>query len=211
MENGKRDKSLEAKRLVKDEYDMVPTRLKPVSAEANGMVFTTQIEPSSNKSMRREAQIPAKKKHMGTYDQSRVKSSIPGAQNKTHSSFKSRKTQEHAASYVEELKKVEVQRAVKLEQEQELTQEIMTRMRDNPNAELFQMHNEVNMLNRKIGPILKRVEEASERVKTMKGTRALSNQPGPVGMLSKMAGRLITFYADDLASLLFEDILSETV
>ena len=41
MENGKRDKSLEAKRLVKDEYDMVPTRLKPVSAEANGMVFTT--------------------------------------------------------------------------------------------------------------------------------------------------------------------------
>ena len=27
MENGKRDKSVEAKRLVKDEYDMVPTRL----------------------------------------------------------------------------------------------------------------------------------------------------------------------------------------
>jgi len=26
-----------------------------------------------------------------------------------------------------------------------------------------------------------------------------------------MAGRLITFYADDLASLLFEDILTETV
>ena len=48
-------------------------------------------------------------------------------------------------------------------------------MRDNPNSELFQMHNEVNMLNRKIDPILKRVEEASERVKTMKGTRALSN------------------------------------
>jgi hypothetical protein len=30
MENGKRDKSIEAKRLVKDEYDMVPTRLKTV-------------------------------------------------------------------------------------------------------------------------------------------------------------------------------------
>ena len=30
MENGKRDKSIEAKRLVKDEYDMVPTRLKAV-------------------------------------------------------------------------------------------------------------------------------------------------------------------------------------
>jgi len=30
-------------------------------------------------------------------------------------------------------------------------------------------------------------------------------------MLSKMAGRLITFYADDLSALLLEDILSETV
>ena len=30
-------------------------------------------------------------------------------------------------------------------------------------------------------------------------------------MLSKMGGRLITFYSDDLASLIFEDILSETV
>ena len=30
-------------------------------------------------------------------------------------------------------------------------------------------------------------------------------------MLSKMGGRLITFYADDLANLLFEDILTETV
>ena len=42
MENGKRDKSLEAKRLVKDsEYDMVPTRLKSVTASGNGMTFTT--------------------------------------------------------------------------------------------------------------------------------------------------------------------------
>ena len=73
------------------------------------------------------------------------------------------------------------------------------------------MHNEVNMLNRKIEPILKRVELASERVKSMKGPGALSNQSGGVGMLAKMGGRLITFYADDLAQLLFEDILTETV
>ena len=84
-------------------------------------------------------------------------------------------------------------------------------MRDNPNSELFKMHNEVALLNRKIEPILKRVELASDRVKSMKGQGSLSGQPGPVGMLSKMAGRLITFYADDLANLLFEDILSETV
>jgi len=84
-------------------------------------------------------------------------------------------------------------------------------MRDNPNAELFQMHNEVSLLNEKIKPILHRVELASERVKQTKLQGALSGQPGPVGMLSKMAGRLITFYADDLAGLLFEDILTETV
>ena len=35
---------MEAKRLVKDEYDMVPTRLQPVSAKANGMIFTTQMD-----------------------------------------------------------------------------------------------------------------------------------------------------------------------
>jgi hypothetical protein len=38
----------------------------------------------------------------------------------------------------------------------------------------------------------------------------LSDQPGPVGMLSKMGGRLIAFYADDLASMLLEDFLTET-
>ena len=106
---------------------------------------------------------------------------------------------------------METERAVKLESEQVMTQEILERMRDNPNSELFKMHNEVALLNRKIEPILKRVELASDRVKSMKGHGSLSGQPGPVGMLSKMAGRLITFYADDLASLLFEDILSETV
>lgn len=84
-------------------------------------------------------------------------------------------------------------------------------MRDNPNSELFQMHNEVAMLNRKIEPILKRVELASERVKQTRQHGSLSSQPGPVGMISKMAGRLITFYADDLAGLLLEDILTETV
>lgn len=67
------------------------------------------------------------------------------------------------------------------------------------------------MLNRKIEPILKRVELASERVKQTKNHGALSSQPGPVGMLSKMAGRLITFYSDDLSALILEDILSETV
>jgi len=39
----------------------------------------------------------------------------------------------------------------------------------------------------------------------------LSNHSGPVSMLSKMGGRLISYYADDLADLLLEDFLKETV
>lgn len=35
--------------------------------------------------------------------------------------------------------------------------------------------------------------------------------PGPLGMLSKMGGRYVSFYADDLAGLLLEDFLTETV
>ena len=212
MEKGTRDKSLEAKRLVKDEYDMVPTRLKPVSAHGDGVTFTTRMEP-------KEAKIlPKKKAAGGTFDPSRVKSSIPGASSSSATGgaklapYKQKKQQQNAANYIEELKKAETKRAVKIEQEAEVTQQILERMRDNPNSELFQMHNEVSMLNKKIEPILKRVELASERVKqTNQAHSSLSSQPGPVGMLSKMAGRLITFYADDLAGLLFEDLLTETV
>ena len=84
MENGRRDKSLEAKRLVKDqEDDMVPTRLKPVSATANGITFGTQME---RKQQPKEARLPSKK-NLGTFDPSRVKSSIPGASSNSSRSF----------------------------------------------------------------------------------------------------------------------------
>lgn len=83
-------------------------------------------------------------------------------------------------------------------------------MRDNPNSELFEMHNEVSMLNRKIQPILRRVEEASALVKNASNHKSLSSQKGPVSLLSKMGGRLIAFYADDLSELLLEDFLTET-
>ena len=47
-------------------------------------------------------------------------------------------------------------------------------------------------------------------VKSAGHHQTLSSQPGAVGMLSRMGGRLISFYADDLADLLLEDFLSET-
>ena len=81
------------------------------------MTFNTRMEPKT-------AQIPAKSKKtagLSTYDPSRVKSSIPGAKSAAIAPHKARKNQQSAASYVEELKKAEVKRAVKMEQEQEAT------------------------------------------------------------------------------------------
>lgn len=72
------------------------------------------------------------------------------------------------------------------------------------------MSTEVELLSRKIDPILKRVEMAQDRINNLPRSK-LSDQPGPMGMLSKMGGRLVAFYADDLASMILEDYLTETV
>ncbi len=57
------------------------------------------------------------------------------------------------------------------------------------------------MLNRKVEPLLKRVEEAAKNVKIANDNNGPLKK-GPLGMLSKMGGRLISFYADDLAEML---------
>ena len=96
-----------------------------------------------------------------------------------------------------------------MDKEQQITADVLQNMRDNPNSHLNEIHNEVSMLNKKIEPILERDEVAAQRVKSTTGSR-LSGQAGPVGMLSKMGGRLIAFYADDLAESLLDDFLEET-
>lgn len=74
------------------------------------------------------------------------------------------------------------------------------------------MATEVDLLARKIDPILRRVEQAQSTIHQAKGLNPrLSQAPGALGMLSKMGGRLIAFYADDLATMLFEDFLTETI
>jgi hypothetical protein len=62
------------------------------------------------------------------------------------------------------------------------------------------MQNEVAMLNRKVQPLLERVEQAAKNVKIANSSNIMAK--GPLGMLSKMGGRLINFYADDLAEML---------
>lgn len=39
---------------------------------------------------------------------------------------------------------------------------------------------------------------------------SLRKVSGPIGMLSKMGGRLISFYADDIAELFLDDFLKDT-
>jgi hypothetical protein len=39
---------------------------------------------------------------------------------------------------------------------------------------------------------------------------SLGARGGPIGMLSKMGGRLISFYADELADLMLNDFLGDT-
>ena len=69
--------------------------------------------------------------------------------------------QSKTSEFLDNLKKQEIERAVKLEREQEATRVILEQMRDNPNSNLHQMATEVELLSRKIDPILRRVEEAS--------------------------------------------------
>jgi hypothetical protein len=70
------------------------------------------------------------------------------------------------------------------------------------------MQNEVAMLNRKVQPLLERVEMAARNVRVANNSNPMAK--GPLGMLSKMGGRLINFYADDLAEMLLQDFLKET-
>ncbi len=53
------------------------------------------------------------------------------------------------------------------------------------------------------------MEEAAQRVRVA-GENGPMRQ-GPMGMLARMGGRLISFYADDLAEMLLNDFLGETV
>ncbi len=82
-------------------------------------------------------------------------------------------------------------------------------MREHPNEHLQTLQTEVALLNRKVEPLLKKVEEAARNVQIAKAGQDTIRR-GPLGMLSKMGGRLISFYADDLAEMLLQDFLGET-
>lgn len=140
-----------------------------------------------------------------SYRPDRVKSSIPKMGEVT--SFQKSK---NTARYVEDMKKQEVERAVKLNEEEKITLQVLEKMRDNPNSSLNELQNEVALLNRKVEPILQRVEQAAKNVYMASSQNPVRRNKGPVGMLAKMGGRLISFYSDELTDLMLNDFLIDT-
>lgn len=69
-------------------------------------------------------------------------------------------------------------------------------------------------LSSKLEPMLERVENAQKNIEMARATNLGSlsqTQTGGIGMLSKMGGRMMHFYSDDLAEMLLDDILVDTV
>lgn len=62
------------------------------------------------------------------------------------------------------MQKAEVERAVKMQREEEVAKESIRRLRDHPNEHINELQNEVALLSRKMDPLLKRVEEAARNV-----------------------------------------------
>lgn len=54
------------------------------------------------------------------------------------------------------------------------------------------------------------MNQVSQVVQNAGFTTRLRDKANAIGMISKISGRFISFYADDLASMILEDILTET-
>ena len=52
-----------------------------------------------------------------------------------------------------------------MRQEENATQAVLERMRDNPNAKLFEVHNEVQLLGRKMNQVLQRAEQSANTIR----------------------------------------------
>lgn len=60
--------------------------------------------------------------------------------------------------------------------------------------------------------MLQKVEQAQRNIEMAKHTNTLSGQEAHgIGMLSKMGGRMMHYYADDLTEMLLDDVLYDTV
>jgi len=110
-----------------------------------------------------------------------------------------------------------------LQQEFDVTHQVLSKLRENPNRHLGELSTQVANLNAQLEPMLKRVEQAQYNVEMARSTHGgpsdaagtlrglLSQQEGKVGMMARMGGKLMNFYADDLTDLLLDDLLLDVV
>lgn len=110
-----------------------------------------------------------------------------------------------------------------LQQEFDVTHQVLAKLRDNPNKHLGELSSQVAGLNAQLEPLLKRVEQAQYNVEMARATHGgpadsagtlrglLSQQEGKVGMMARMGGKLMNFYADDLTEMLLDDLLYDAV
>ena len=63
----------------------------------------------------------------------------------------------------------------------------------------------------KLEPMLEKVEQAQRNIEIARATHGgqLSSDPGKIGMLAKMGGRMMHYYADDLAEMMLDDMLGD--
>jgi hypothetical protein len=113
-----------------------------------------------------------------------------------------------AGTAIKMMQENEIRRQVQIEKEQELTIEVLGKFRQNPNMEMHKVQKDLERINQRLDPIMNQVDQQLTNVGF---TQRLKDQANSIGMISKIAGRYISFYSDDLAELLLDDILEETV
>lgn len=74
--------------------------------------------------------------------------------------------------------------------------ELLSWYKTNPNIELAKVSGEIDRVNRKLEPLMNQV---SQVVFNAGFTEWLWDKANAIGMISKISGRFISFYADDLA------------
>lgn len=80
--------------------------------------------------------------------------------------------------------------------------------RDTPNYDLFKLQEEIDRVAHKMEPIIDKIDSNLNQ-KSFK--ERLQDQANSIGLISKISGRFISFYADDLTEMLLDDFLGEVV
>lgn len=104
--------------------------------------------------------------------------------------------------------KKEIERQMQLELEKDIAIDILSKFKQNPNLEMHKVQKELERVNQRLNPIM---EQIDQQITNVGFTKRLKDQANAIGMISKIAGRYISFYSDDLADMLIDDILEETV